>query len=480
MGSPTGRALPFFLILVHIYLHGALSQATRPVGQRKPFLARLRRLEEQTEPPGLPVSSPQFRRFQEVTLTHLQGIASHYNLSVDIEARFRSLARESQAVALALNQSQAAVQEELGHLRTWVRRTQRRGRKADHRLLALSATVSEGSTRRAREQETQRAAVSGLARDVRALRDALLRLTPLVQSQGARLAALEGPLRVAGTSPTTPNVTLAPSRPSNLSAPQLQGGGQASRAPPEPRNPPLDFAHRLQGAQEPRGLGNQQAWPPESPGEVCNVGPALIFPNASTMNVGFLRPGFLTGLRALSICSWVRTAADHLGTLLSYATEENDNKLVLHGRDSLAPGSVHFVIGDPAFRELPLQPLLDGRWHHVCVIWTSILGRYWLHVDRRLVATGSRFREGYEIPPGGSLVLGQEQDHVGGGFDSSEAFVGSMAGLAIWDRVLVPGEVSNLAMGKALPTGAILTLANATSVGGFVQRVNCTCLQLCP
>ena len=67
-----------------------------------------------------------------------------------------------------------------------------------------------------------------------------------------------------------------------------------------------------------------------------------------------------------------------------------------------------------------------------------------------------------------------------GGFDSSEAFVGSMAGLAIWDRVLVPGEISNLAMGKALPTGAILTLDNATSVGGFVQRVNCTCLQLCP
>ncbi|CAI9172586.1 unnamed protein product [Rangifer tarandus platyrhynchus] len=468
MGSPTGRTLPFLLILLHIYLHGTLSQATSPVGQRKPFFERLRRLEEQ------------FQRFQEVTLTHLQGIASHYNLSFDVEARFRSLARESQAVALVLNQSQVAMQGELGHLQTWVRRTQRRGRKADRRLLALSAAVSEGSARCAREQETQGAAISGLARDVQALQDTLLRLTPLVQSQGTRLAALEGQLRVAGPSPAAPKVTLAPSRPLNWSALQLQGGRQASRAPSEPRDPPPDFAHHLQGAQEPLGLGNQQAWPPKSPGEVCNVGPALIFPNSSTANVGFLRPSFLTGLRALSICSWVRTAADHLGTLLSYATEENDNKLVLHGRDSLAPGSVHFVIGDPAFRELPLQPLLDGQWHHMCVIWTSILGRYWLHVDRRLVATGSRFREGYEIPPGGSLVLGQEQDRVGGGFDSSEAFVGSMAGLAIWDRVLVPGEVSNLAMGKALPTGAILTLANATSVGGFVQRVNCTCLQLCP
>lgn len=213
---------------------------------------------------------------------------------------------------------------------------------------------------------------------------------------------------------------------------------------------------------------------------VCNIGPALIFPNASTENVVFLSPGFLSGLRALSVCSWIRTASGHLGTLLSYATEENDNKLVLHGRDSLAPGSIHFVIGDPAFRELPLQPLLDGQWHHVCVIWTSILGRYWLHVDRRLVATGSRFREGYEIPPGGSLVLGQEQDSVGGGFDSSESFVGSVAGLAMWDRALVPREVSHLATGKEFPPSAILTLANATSVGGFVQRVNCTCLELCP
>lgn len=212
----------------------------------------------------------------------------------------------------------------------------------------------------------------------------------------------------------------------------------------------------------------------------CDVGPVLVFPNTSTRNVAFLSPGFPSGLRALSVCSWVRTASGRLGTLLSYATEENDNKLVLHGRDSLAPGSIHFVIGDPAFRELPLQPLLDGRWLHVCVIWMSTLGRYWLYVDRSLMATGSRFREGYEIPAGGSLVLGQEQDSMGGGFDSSEAFLGSMAGLAIWDRVLVPGEVAKLATGREVLGGAILTLDNAQWGGGYVQRVNCSCLELCP
>nr|XP_010990939.1 pentraxin-4 [Camelus dromedarius] len=471
MGCPGRKPLFFFLLFVLMYLPGALLQEAGPVRQRKPFFERLRRLEEQ------------FQRFQEAALTHLQGIASNYNLSFDFEARFQSLAHRSQAVALALNQSQATMQEDLGHLKTWMRKTQRRSWKVDSRLLALDTALSERSRQCARErkeQEAQRDALSSLALDVWALQDALAHLMPLVQSQGARLATLEGQLQVASPGTAAPGVTPAQPRSSSPSSPQLQRGRQALGAPPEPREPPLDFIRPLQGTHKLPGPGSQRARTPESPGEICNVGPVLVFPNASTKNVVFLCPGFLTSLRALSICSWIRTASGHLGTLLSYATEENDNKLVLHGRDSLVPGSIHFVIGDPAFRELPLQLLLDGRWHHVCVIWTSILGRYWLHVDRRLVATGSRFREGYEIPPRGSLVLGQEQDNVGGGFDSSEAFVGSMAGLAIWDRVLVPGEVSNLAIGKELPMGVILMLTSAISVGRFVQRVNCSCLQLCP
>lgn len=93
------------------------------------------------------------------------------------------------------------------------------------------------------------------------------------------------------------------------------------------------------------------------------MGPVLVFPNASTQNIAFLSSGFPWGLRALSVCSWVCMASGHLGTLLSYATEENDTRLVLCNRDSPAPGSIHLVIGDPAFRELPLQPLLDGVCH---------------------------------------------------------------------------------------------------------------------
>ncbi|KAM4819879.1 pentraxin-4 [Thomomys bottae] len=478
----SGRKTLVCLLFMLVHLHGASSQEAGPAGQRKPLFERLRRLEEQ------------FRRFQEVTLTHLQAIANNYNVSYNIDARFQSLEEDSQARALAVNRSQTIAQEELAHLKTWVRKSRRRGQKIDRRLQALDLILGAQSRQQVEEREAQKAqqeAMDSLARDMQAMQETLASLTHHIHSQGARLAVLEGRLQMdsCGTAAPALAPTLPPTRPVRpgpgslqlqrarqvLGASTLQGHSEDTSSLPQRLPAPSIYA-----SLTPRENPPQLAQPPQSLGHVCNVGPVFIFPNASTQNVISFRPSFLTALRALSFCSWVRTAAGHLGTLLSYATPENDNKLVLHGRGSLVPGAIHFVIGDPAFRELPLQPLLDGQWHHICVVWASPTGRFRLHVDRKLAAAGSGFRMGYEIPPGGSLVVGQEQDRVGGGFDGTEAFVGSVAGLAMWDRALVPGEVADLFAGREFPTGAILTLANATWAGGFVQRASCTCLEPCP
>ncbi|XP_036050360.1 pentraxin-4 isoform X1 [Onychomys torridus] len=472
------KTLSFLLIFVSICARETLLQEADPTRQRKPFFERLRRLEEQ------------FQRFQQVTLIHLQDIANNYNVHYNVAARFQSLVEESQAVALALNQSQAAIQEDVAHLKTWFRKSQRRSQKVDDKLQALNLSLSTKSRQwveEEKEEKAQREATASLALSIRALQDALASLTQQVHSQDARLAALEGQMQRASPGPEALGLTTAPTLTQlaqrGPGSSQLWRNSQTSRLSLQHRSSPQDFTDHVQKTQKfPAPSSHQAALPRTHQGleRICSSGPVLTFPNASTENVIFLSPGFLMPLRALSFCSWVRTASSHLGTLLSYATNDNDNKLVLHGRDSLVPGSIHFVIGDPVFRELSLQPLLDGQWHHICIIWTSMEGKYWLHIDRRIVATGSHFREGYEIPPGGSLVLGQEQDTVGGEFDSSEAFVGSISGLAIWDRALVPREVANLATGQEFPAGAILTLTNATSVGGFVQRAKCTCLEQCP
>jgi hypothetical protein len=45
---------------------------------------------------------------------------------------------------------------------------------------------------------------------------------------------------------------------------------------------------------------------------------------------------------------------------------------------------------------------------------------------------------------GGALVLGQEQDKKGEGFNPAESFVGSLSQLNLWDYVLSPQQVNSI------------------------------------
>ena len=45
---------------------------------------------------------------------------------------------------------------------------------------------------------------------------------------------------------------------------------------------------------------------------------------------------------------------------------------------------------------------------------------------------------------GGALVLGQEQDSVGGRFDANQSFIGEMTGVNIWDHVIKEQEITRM------------------------------------
>ncbi|KYO35953.1 pentraxin-4 [Alligator mississippiensis] len=522
------RMLPVCFLLAVACLQGSLLLEAGPAEPRKPFFERFRRLEEQ------------FRRFQEVTLMRLQSIAGNYNVSYNIDTRFQHLAEQYNGMVSALNESHTALQGDLDHLKIWMKKLQKKTRKLDLKISSLEESVSKQSQQRAGEKQQQVAhltnltlqvtghkeAISSLHASSSSLQKELMNLQEASQSQATKLGALEHLLQgIAGKEALSPqhlpatqllNQTaqgkqleaegsqtqslkklhtkhrqrkklqeerqqlLAQSAGTGLQSSLLhEHATPLQKREPEPltRREPQVARQQLSSVIK---VSQEQKRPsaPKKPGTICNVGSMLLFPNVSTENFATLTPGFQASLYELSLCSWVSTPFPYLGTILSYAMEENDNKLVLHGRNARVHGSIHFVIGDPAFRELPVGQLLDSRWHHLCIIWSSVQGQYWFYVNRRLVSMGSKFQKGYVIPPGGSLILGQEQDVVGGGFDPSEAFVGRLAGLAIWNRALSPGEVSGIATGKGLPHGTILTLADISLHGG-VQKVNCTCLEHC-
>ncbi|XP_047918745.2 pentraxin-4 [Anser cygnoides] len=422
-----GTVLPLCLLLAAA-LRGGLPEAPGPAARTGPVLQRLRMLEEQ------------FRRFQEVTLSHLQSIARNYNISYNIDRRFQVLAEQAEAADAA----RAVLGAELARLAAAGQRLHRRVKRLEgtvggltprHHLLTRPEAGAEPHSPwdTVRSQHEPRGPVPPSTASPRPLK-----VRQRLWEEGHRLLVETGTIGM-----------------------------------PTEDTEPLRDAQAVTAALSATATG-----PQEQLGTACDVGPVLLFPGASASNAAVLRPGLRAGLWALSLCTWVLTPAPRLGTVLYYASEDGDSKLAVHGQDR-DPGSACFVIGDTAFRELPVTPLLDGKWHHLCLIWSSSWGQYRFYVDRRLLAAGSGFQQGYEIPAGGSLVLGQPQGHVRVGFSPTGAFVGRLAGLALWNRALMPGEVASMATGQGLPCRPLLTLANA-SLQGEVQGVACTCLEHCP
>ena len=78
----------------------------------------------------------------------------------------------------------------------------------------------------------------------------------------------------------------------------------------------------------------------------------------------------------------------------------------------------------------------DGKWHAICVTWDNENGTYQFFKDGAMEKQGTDFMKGYTIKAGGSLVLGQDQDNVGGGFKSSECFRGTLTNVNVWSYVL--------------------------------------------
>ena len=82
----------------------------------------------------------------------------------------------------------------------------------------------------------------------------------------------------------------------------------------------------------------------------------------------------------------------------------------------------------------------DGTWHHICVSWENSAGSLKFYKDGVLSANEENFKVGHVIPPGGSVVLGQQA----GGLNDAQAFQGFMSNLNVWDYVLCQEIVTRM------------------------------------
>ncbi|XP_023132938.1 serum amyloid P-component-like [Amphiprion ocellaris] len=96
-----------------------------------------------------------------------------------------------------------------------------------------------------------------------------------------------------------------------------------------------------------------------------------------------------------------------------------------------------------------------NTWHSVCSTWDAASGvmQFWLDgkpSSRKFVRSGSNINGPILI------VLGQDQDSYGGGFDIKQSFVGMMADLHMWDYVISPCEIHSYSEQQIFTLGNVL------------------------
>ncbi|XP_060246062.1 adhesion G-protein coupled receptor D2 [Meriones unguiculatus] len=183
---------------------------------------------------------------------------------------------------------------------------------------------------------------------------------------------------------------------------------------------------------------------------------ALVFGERTAKKAARL-PAALPALVALTACAHVQcdAAATEVATVFSLAAPSVANALQL--RAFAEPGGPVRAALVVRGHHAPFSHIFrsDGRWHHVCATWEQRGGRWALFADGRRRAGARGLSAGQPVPPDGVLVLGQDQDSLGGGFSARDAFGGNLTDFHLWDRALSPAQVSR-ARACAPPPGGLL------------------------
>ncbi|XP_053182941.1 neuronal pentraxin-1 [Scomber japonicus] len=167
----------------------------------------------------------------------------------------------------------------------------------------------------------------------------------------------------------------------------------------------------------------------------------ISFPMRTNYMYGRVKRTLLQEIFALTLCLWIKAGVGPgLGTPFSYSAPGQSNELVLI---EWGNNPMELLIDDKAVT-LPLS-LTDGKWHHVCVTWSTRDGHWEAYQDGVQRGSGINLSPWHPIKPGGVFVLGQEQDTLGGRFDATQSFVGEMSDVHMWSNVLSASDIYSLA-----------------------------------
>ncbi|XP_032235728.2 uncharacterized protein LOC5510676 [Nematostella vectensis] len=185
----------------------------------------------------------------------------------------------------------------------------------------------------------------------------------------------------------------------------------------------------------------------------------MVFGTRSTGNY-VKYDGVIPDLFAVTACIWFKTDVSNTYDipLISYANIHHNNALFFFIKsDTLT------LLRSDATRYHAAENLRDGNWNSGCFLWNSVNGVYKSFVNGILKLSATGMKSGVKIGGGGSLVLGQDQDSVGGGFDVTQVFIGTLSNFDMWDVALPDDIIQSMGYGCGTWSGNTISWRNLRS-----------------
>ncbi|XP_035020592.1 female protein-like [Hippoglossus stenolepis] len=157
-------------------------------------------------------------------------------------------------------------------------------------------------------------------------------------------------------------------------------------------------------------------------------------------------------LSAVTLCHRSFTDLNRDHALFSLATSSKSNDFLIFWDEANKEMEPHIRDKKAEYRGFDYRP---NMWHSICTTWDAESGLVQMWFDgipsiRRSTSSGSHIQGTMMI------ILGQEQDSHGGGFDIKQSFVGMMSDVHMWDHILSSCEIQNYVNEDKITPGNVI------------------------
>ena len=155
----------------------------------------------------------------------------------------------------------------------------------------------------------------------------------------------------------------------------------------------------------------------------------------------------IDNLDDFTISTWIKTGVSKSQQEVFHALGNNssDDELEIYLSNS---SNVYVKLKDESDTLSNNITLTDGQWHHL--VLTRIDEDICLYVDGDFKDCSGDYDDGaLSVPNDNSVIIGQEQDSIGGDFDDSQSFEGQLDEFKIYDTKLSDTAIRNLHQNEA-------------------------------